>query len=95
MPLRQPCYGFPCIVRDLACKQGWVGGGGAEHHCEGGEGRTEVPVRTKKVMDDVELGPRFFDQKYLAGNLTCGPLHSFSPNCKRQLFVVFCYCVLT
>ena len=46
-----------------------------EHHCEGGGGRLEVPVWTKKGMDDVKLWPFLFSiPKKLAGNLTCDPL---------------------
>ena len=48
MPLRQPCYGFPCIVRDLACKQGWVGGGG---------GRCTI-VKGVKVEQRCPFGPK-------------------------------------
>ena len=31
-----------------------------EHHCEGGEGRLEMRVQTKNVMDEVELRTIYF-----------------------------------
>ena len=44
-----------------------VNGGGVEHHCDGVGGRSEVHVRTKKGMDDVELKPIFFNSEKTSG----------------------------
>jgi hypothetical protein len=45
-----------------------TGGGGVEHHCEGGGVRWEVCVWTKKGTDDMELL-----KQRKAGLLTYGP----------------------
>jgi hypothetical protein len=51
----------------------WLGillanGGNVERNCEGGVGRLEVRVWTKKVMDGMELWPKFvFDSDFFAG----------------------------
>ena len=36
------------------------GGGGVERHFEGGDDRSEVRVRTKNVMDDMQLWSIFY-----------------------------------
>ena len=52
-----------------------MGGGGWSAIAKGEEIDGRCVFRPKKVMDDIELRPIFFDYKKLAGNLTCG-----SPN---------------
>ena len=60
------------MARDLAHKRG---GEDVERNCEGGGGRLEVCVWTKKVMDGLERWPKFvFDSDLFGGKrLACGP----------------------
>ena len=49
-------------------------GGRVEHHCVGGGGRSEVRVRTKIGMNDVELWPIFLVKKNWWETLPVDPL---------------------
>ena len=50
------------------------GGGRVEHHCEGGEVKSDLLSRESKQRVTWNLSPFvFFDSEKTGGNLTCGP----------------------
>ena len=50
------------------------GGGRLEHHCEGGEVKSDLLSRESKQRVTWNLSPFvFFDSEKTGGNLTCGP----------------------